>query len=346
LKLAARHIAIVRLSALGDVAMTVPVITALIEQNPDLKITVISKPFVKPLFAHLSNVNFIEAKVYDEHKGVLGLRKLSKAVLDLKIDAFVDLHDVIRTKILRSFIRMHGVPVAVINKGRQEKKELTKSQNKVFKQLPTTHDRYVEAFSALGIMLDWPFNAQAPKQPLLEKTAQLMGDWKGKAIAIAPFAAYEAKMYPLDLIREVLEKLSALDRYKIFLFGGGKNEKTLLEKLAVGLNNTQVVVGQLDLAAELALISNMDLMISMDSANGHLAANYGIPVLTLWGATHPYLGFTPYGQSMEQQLLPDLEKYPEIPTSVYGNKLPESHKDVMRSILPDKVVKKIQKLLK
>ena len=325
--------------------MTVPVVAALREQYPEIKITIISKPFVKPLFDHLVNVHFIEANVYGEHKGILGLRKLSKSILSHNIDAFIDLHNVIRTKILRSFIRMHGVPVSVIDKGRSEKKALTRSKNKQLSPLPTTHERYVVALSAAGIGLKWPSNVAVKKQPLLEKTAQLMGSWKGKAIAIAPFAAYEAKMYPLDLMRSVLEQLTSLGQYKLFLFGGGDAEKQKLTTLAKGLENTEVVVGRLNFTEELALISNMDLMISMDSANGHLAANYGIPVLTLWGATHPYLGFVPYGQPMTNQLLPDLKKYPEIPTSVYGNKLPESHKDVMTSILPEAVVKKVAEVI-
>lgn len=340
-----KHIAIVRLSALGDVAMTVPVISALSKQYPDLKITMVSKPFVKPLFAHLQNVNFVPAHVYKEHKGILGLRKLSKTILIEKVDAFVDLHNVIRTKILRSFVRMHAIPVAIIDKGRSQKKALTRPKNKIWKPLETTCERYVKAFEAIGLPIEWPYTAGTQKKPLRDQAAQIMGDWKGKAIAIAPFAAYEAKTYPLDLMREVLEKLSATGMLKLFLFGGGDREKELLIQLSDGLANTEVVVGKTNFENELTLISNMDLMISMDSANGHLAAIFGIPVLTIWGATHPFLGFTPYGQPEQNQVLPDLEKFPEIPTSVYGNKLPESHKEVMRSILPETIVQKSLKAL-
>ncbi|MEP2936592.1 MAG: glycosyltransferase family 9 protein [Gilvibacter sp.] len=341
----AKHIAIVRLSALGDVAMTVPVIGALSQQYPELQISVVSKPFVKPLFAHLSNVTFIEAHVYDAHKGVLGLRKLSKIIAAQQLDAFIDLHNVIRTKILRSFIRMQGVKVSVIDKGRAQKKALTRPKNKVWKPLETTAERYTKAFAAAGFPINWSSIGSASQKPLREAAAQIMGDWKGKAIAIAPFAAYEAKMYPLDLMRQVMEQLTADNRFKLFLFGGGEKEKAHLMELSKGLPNTEVVVGKMDFASELALISNMDLMISMDSANGHLAAIFGIPVLTLWGATHPFLGFVPHGQPEENQLLPDLKMYPEIPTSVYGNKLPESHKDVMRSISPEQVAQKAQNLL-
>jgi ADP-heptose:LPS heptosyltransferase len=86
-------------------------------------------------------------------------------------------------------------------------------------------------------------------------------------------------------------------------------------------------------------------MIAMDSGNGHLAANYGIPVLTLWGATHPSLGFMPYGQGPERQLYADRGQYPELPTSVYGNKLPQDYTELMRSIPVSDILSKVTQIL-
>ena len=59
----------------------------------------------------------------------------------------------------------------------------------------------------------------------------------------------------------------------------------------------------------------------MDSGNGHLAAMYGIPVITVWGVTHPYAGFAPFLQPEENSITADREQFPLIPTSVYGNKV-------------------------
>ena len=92
-------------------------------------------------------------------------------------------------------------------------------------------------------------------------------------------------------------------------------------------------------------MSALDLMIAMDSSNGHLAANFGLPVLTLWGATHPSLGFAPYGQPVANQLCADRTVFPMIPTSVYGNKLPPGAAQVMHSISPERVLEKALKIL-
>jgi ADP-heptose:LPS heptosyltransferase len=86
------------------------------------------------------------------------------------------------------------------------------------------------------------------------------------------------------------------------------------------------------LANEIEIISNLDLMISMDSANGHLAANYNVPVISLWGLTHPFGGFAPFLSNQKNMLVSSREKYPKIPTSAYGKKIPNGYENVMRTI--------------
>ena len=75
---------------MGDVAMTVPVLRALTKEYPDLKITVLTKAFFKPFFKDIKNVEVFEANVKGQHKGVLGLYKLSKALKSLHFDAVAD----------------------------------------------------------------------------------------------------------------------------------------------------------------------------------------------------------------------------------------------------------------
>ena len=90
----------------------------------------------------------------------------------------------------------------------------------------------------------------------------------------------------------------------------------------------------------------MDLMISMDSANGHLAANCEVPVLTVWGMTHPFCGFAPFDQGIENSIMIDRNYYPHIPTSIYGNKIPKGYENAFRSIEPKEVIEKALEILK
>jgi ADP-heptose:LPS heptosyltransferase len=80
----------------------------------------------------------------------------------------------------------------------------------------------------------------------------------------------------------------------------------------------------------------------MDSGNAHIAAMLGVKTVTLWGATHPFAGFAPFNQPLENCLTADRNQYPLLPTSVYGNKKVEGHEDVMRSITVEKVVRSVQ----
>ena len=250
----------------------------------------------------------------------------------------------IRSNVLRSFFRLSGKKTAQIDKGRAEKKALTREQDKIFGKLKTTHERYAQVFEDLGYKVHLKGDEVLPKQQLSDRVQDLMGNTPQKWLGIAPFAAHEGKKYPLELMDAVLADLNTKS-YKIILFGGGKEETHLLNVFASKYKNCVSVAGKFSFAEELALISHLDAMLAMDSGNGHLAALFGIPTITLWGITHPYLGFQPYKQPEANQLLADREQFPAIPTSVYGNKAPEGYEKAMYSIKPKTVLARIEAVL-
>lgn len=336
---------VIRLSAMGDVAMTVPVIKSLLDAYPDLKVTVLTKKFLVPIFNGLERVNVHIADVSGKHKGVFGLWKLYQELKVLKIDAVADLHNVLRSNILKQYFRLDRIPFIQIDKGRKEKKALTAEKNRVFKQLKTTHQRYADVFSQMGYPFNLTTNNYLPKRTLPKFILDTVGSDSRKWVGIAPFAAFSGKMYPLELMEQVVRDLNSTNQYKILLFGGGQKEKELLDSWAVTYKDCLSVVGKLTLEEELALISNLDVMVSMDSGNAHLAALFGIPTITLWGVTHPFAGFYPYGQDLDNALLSDRTNYPLIPTSIYGNKVPKGYENVMTSIAPEDVLEKIIFLL-
>lgn len=334
------HILVIRLSALGDVAMAVPVLRVFSQTYPEVRLTVVSRPFFKPLFDDVPNLDFLEADVKGKHKG-LGIFKLADEAKNLGIDAVADLHNVIRSKLITGFLSLKGIKTATIDKGRAEKKALTKNGTGEIFQLKTTHQRYAEVFEKLGFPLNLATHSFPQKKKLSPQLNALLGVEPKKFIGIALFAAFESKTYPPDLMKKVIEKLDAENKFKIFLFGGGEKETKLLKTLENQFANVTSVAGKFQLKEELSLISNLDVMVSMDSGNGHLAAMFGVPVITLWGVTHPFAGFAPFNQPLENHLCADREKYPLIPTSIYGNKFPKEYENAMRTISPEKVVEKI-----
>lgn len=344
-----QHILVFRLSAMGDVAMTVPVLRALNQQQPKLKLTVVSRPFFKPFFDGIPNVDFFAVDVQSRHKGFFGLLRLFSDLKKLKIDAVADLHNVLRSQIVRSLFALSGKKVVFTDKGRAEKKALTSLTNKVFKPVKSMVERHEETFKKLGLSIDLK-NPQFPTKAVLSNeilkiTGEIPTSIGMNWVGIAPFAQYEGKVYPLDLMQKVIDELAQNNSIKIFLFGGGKEEIQKLNQLQNNHLNVIVLAGKLKFKEELEVISNLDVMLSMDSGNAHIAAMLGVKVVTLWGVTHPFAGFVPFNQPLENCITADREKYPLLPTSIYGNKKVDGYGEVMRTIIPEKVVFKVKSLL-
>jgi len=329
---------------MGDVAMSIPVIRALTEKHPECKITVLSKPFFKPLFDKIPQVSFFAAQVNTKHKGILGLFKLYRELKKENITHVADFHNVLRSKILRTLFIFNGNPCICINKGRTEKKALTRTKNKIFKQLTTSHQRYAEVLNKLGFNLDLSNPTLIEKKKLSEKITIITGLKTDTWIGIAPFAAFKGKVYPLQLMEEVIKEMASKG-FKIFLFGGGKHEIKILNTIENTYKNVINLAGRLSFKEELEVISKLDLMVSMDSGNAHLAAMQQVKTITLWGVTHPYAGFAPFHQPDDYCLISDLEKYPKIPCSIYGNKVINGYENVMETISPDRVIEKIMSVL-
>lgn len=335
-----------RLSAMGDVAMTVPVLRAFVQQNPEVKITVVSRPFFKPFFEGIPNLSFFAFDEKQRHKGFLGLLRLFQDLKALHIDAFADLHNVLRSKVVRTLFALSGKKTAFVDKGREEKAALTRAENKIFKPLTTMFERHVKVFGQLGFRVDLS-NPTFPGKAILDsELIQLIGGNNQKLIGIAPFAQYDSKVYPLYLMQEVINRLASTKTHKILLFGGGKKEIELLDSLSKDKENVVVVAGKIKFHQELQLISNLDVMLSMDSGNAHIAAMLGVKVITLWGATHPFSGFSPFNQPLENALVSDRNLFPKLPTSVYGNKMVEGYEDAMRTISVESVIDKINSIIK
>ncbi len=339
-----KHLLVIRLSAMGDVAMMVPVLKAFCDEYPQVDVTVLTKEFFAPLFSQLPKVNILVAEVKGRHKGVFGLRRLYKESKSKNIDAVADLHNVLRSNVLKLFFKLGNYRLAQIDKGRSEKKALISGKQEQFKPLRTTHERYIDVFKQLGFELKLSETSVLDRMSPDEQVLQVLDSNGKKNIGIAPFAAFKGKMYPKNLMEKVMSDLDASDNFNILLFGGGESELEQLSLWEKKFQNITNASEKLSFEEELQLISNLDLMVAMDSGNGHLSAMYGVPTITLWGVTHPYAGFGPYGQPLENSLMANRKEFPSIPTSIYGNKMPMGYEKAMETIYPKEILKKIEKL--
>ena len=161
-----------------------------------------------------------------------------------------------------------------------------------------------------------------------------------KWIGIAPFAKHKGKIYPIEQQERVVAYFAAMPDVKVFLLGGGKSEKEVFDRWTAKYPSVLSLIGKLKMDTELNLMSHLDVILSMDSANMHLASLVNVPVVSVWGATHPYAGFMGWEQLPANTVQLDLSCRP---CSVYGQK-PCWRGDYacLRDIKPEEIIAKIE----
>lgn len=310
---------------MGDVVLLVPVVKSLVATYKDVEVTIVTRPKFAPFFYDIQRVVTFPADVDYTYNGIFGMRDLFRTLIrKADYDLVIDMHDHIRTVFLRTLFKIFGTDVIVFDKGRPEKKAFTRRENKNVTPLPHTTQRYKEAFEKAGFSFSI---LPAPHFTLNLSIEAAANDWlvkknlvkNEKWIGIAPFAMHATKIWPLDNYPAVMENVLKKLPVKFFLFGGGPREVKYFESLQERFpGQCEIVADQLKIRQEISLMQKLDLMLCVDSSNMHLAALAGIPLLSIWGGTHPDVGFGPLGKGKESIVQRSREELPCIPCSVYG----------------------------
>ena len=313
-----KNVLLIRFSAIGDVAMTVPVIQSLADAYPDVHFTVLSNVRFAPFYAKMpSNVSFMGVDLKKDYHGFGAMLKLFFQLRKRHFDAVADLHGVLRTTALSIFYRMFFTRVSRIDKDRSSRKRLTRQKNKDLTPRLTSFERYRVVLEKLGFKFELRFSSIfGDGKGDLSSIKGIIGDKDCTWVGIAPFAAHKGKIYPLYLMEEVVSQIDSACLCRQFVFAYGK-ERSLVEEWAQKYRSVEIIDPRLGLEGELVLISNMAVMLGMDSSNMHLASIVGTPVVSIWGATHPVAGFMGWGQNADDCMQLDL---PCRPCSIYGKK--------------------------
>lgn len=316
------HLLLIRLSALGDVVMLLPVVRSMREQHPEVQLSVLSQPFARPFFEAIEGVHFIEAEIHNRHKGILGLWRLARKLeKENSFTAIADVHSVLRSWLLTFFLCLLHFPrkyrIATINKGRKEKEHLTRAKAKQLVPLEHSVKRYADVLQRLTFKLQIPYELGGLEPVDLPPAVAPFFTHTRPRVGIAPFAKHKGKIYPLERTLELVKRLQR-QGIQVFLFGSQGDEQHLLERWATKPDIVVIPTYHLNLLEELSVMQRLDLMVAMDSANMHLASWAGTRVLSIWGATHRFAGFYGWGQS--ENLAVERDDIACRPCSIYGNK--------------------------
>ena len=329
-----KRMIVVRLSALGDVAMTIPPLYSLAKAYPHLRITMVTRPFFSRLFINCpENIDLLPVDFRSEYKGASGMWRLMRRLSALRPDYLADLHNVMRTWQIDAWMKLRGVKVAMVNKNRRARRRLFTHKE----SQPNYIDRYADVFARLGYPIKLTFRSlyqDTPAQPPIIPDSP--------AVGVAPFARYYNKTYPPEMTRRVVEILCSRG-ISVYLFGGRGEEENELSEWAAEIKGACCVAGKFPIDQEIALMSRMDVMVSMDSANQHLASLAGTRVVSIWGSTTPACGFMAYGQPQSSAIVIGADCQP---CSVAGKPTcPLGHLDCLCRISPEQIAGHVMNLI-
>jgi ADP-heptose:LPS heptosyltransferase len=336
---------IIRTSAMGDVALTVPVIKSLVQKYKDIEVILLTKPAFRPFFSSVPGLSIIDAEFKDNHYGLRGLYRLFRQIRrGGKIDYVIDLHDVFRSRVLRTLFFFTGSKINVIDKGRKEKRRLIKSKDSF--QLKHTVERYKDVVAGAGFPVDVDSSAAiVPAKEATGRAEKMINRGGGLNIGVAPYAKHQLKRWPEENMIKLLNLLSQNNEVHFWLFGGGHHEEAMLESFALRVPDSVIIAGKVTLDDELALISKLDFMICMDSSNMHMAALTGTKVISIWGGTHPAAGFGALNQPVEYSVQIPKKELLCRPCTIYGTgRCRRGDLACMNWLTPEMVIEKLVNL--
>lgn len=335
-----RNVLVMRLSVLGNVAMTIPVLYPVCKANPDTRFIMLTKMWPASMFHDRpANLKVVDFDVKGSHSGLIGLLKLAAQLHKLyDIDAVADLHNVSGTWIIDAYMKLKGARIARLDREKPKRRALV--SHRTNEPLTPIHDRYRNVFTQLGFEApadfthlydgcDWPTSPLVPDKEEGQR-------W----IAISPFSSHKHKTYPLEQMEQVIAELSKRENYWLFLMGGGKQEKIALRSIA---RKYKRVVSMAEVKHkfidEYALLGKCDLMLTMESANMHLASLVDLQAMTVWGPTSPACGYLGYNQVIEDDIQLDMDCRP---CSISGDKACKyGDYRCLKNIKPEYIVQRV-----
>jgi ADP-heptose:LPS heptosyltransferase len=338
------RILVIRLSAMGDVALAAPVLRSLSCRYPGDEVILITRKNFAPFFYSIQGLTLFHPDLDGRHSRLRGIIKLYWDLKSFgKIDYVIDIHNVLRTRLLRLLFALNGVHVSVIDKGRCDKNRVISGKEK--KQLIHTVERYRKAFEAAGFEVD-PSLEKALTVPVAAENmvARILSDSVLLNIGVAPYAKHALKVWPEENMKKLLKMISAKRPSRFWLFGGTE-EKERLNAFSKDVAGSENVAGSFTLEQELAFIGKLDFMIAMDSSNMHLAALSGTKVVSIWGGTDPLNGFGAWMQPDEYTIRIPAGELTCRPCTIYGKgECRRGDLACMNWLTPEIVFEKINKL--
>ncbi|MBK8575601.1 MAG: glycosyltransferase family 9 protein [Elusimicrobia bacterium] len=328
-----RRVLVIRLSSLGDVVLTAPVLAALKAAWPGCHLTFLTKGAFAPVFSHSPHVNKV---LQFEDKGLWGW---AREIRQSRFDVIIDLHDTFRSRVW-SFLS--GAPRTVrYDKRAADRRRLVWTKRVSPRLSGGVVDRYLETLTVLGISSAHrvPQLFLGPEERLPDHLEKRLGP--GPFVAIAPGALHPTKRWGPDRFAEAADRLA--EGKPVILLGAPADAPAAEAVLQTLTSSAQSFVGQTSVREMMLILRRCALLLTNDSGAMHVAAALGVPTVAIFGPTVKPFGFFPVGAWTSAIEAANLDCRP---CSVHGSKTcPLKHFRCMKEVTVDQVVKTAQTLL-
>jgi len=315
----ALRVLLLRLSSLGDIVLTQPLIQALRTHYPDARIDLVVRKEYADVMRGVSELtNLLELDLSKPNE----MSKLKTRLAATKYTHVLDLHNNYRTKRLR---QLRGAKVRAVYKRSFQRWLLVKFKINALKDTPDVIGRYFEVAKVLSLTDDGSapsFRNNAQREPRL--------------VAIAPGSKHWNKRWPTQYFIEVIGKL-IIEGWKVELFGSVEDKPLALE-IAENVDSDHVksFAGELTIAESMERMARASLAITNDSGLMHVASALGIPTIAIFGPTVREFGFMPRAKTAT--ILENKGLYCRPCTAIGKDSCPDKHFKCMKEITPGQVL--------
>lgn len=324
-------IAILRLSSLGDIVLTSPLVDALRHKYHDARIDFVVKKEYAELAERLPGVSHVIS--IDTSNGIEGLRKLKHQLRKNEYDIVLDLHNNTRTIYLRSGLAPY---VSVIKKRSYKRLLLVRKKIDFLENVPDVIGRYFETAFDLGV----PDDGKAPR---LVKKLHFASTQDIFRVALCPGSKHWNKQWPTEYWQRLAQELAEVN--VMLEFYGSKSEQPIVNEILKAIPSTSQVkdfTGVLPLPKVIDYMARCRIAITNDSGLMHIANAVGIPTISFFGPTVKAFGFAPRAETA--QILEVEGLYCRPCTTIGRNDCPEKHFRCMRELTPESVLERFHKV--
>lgn len=336
-------ILIIRLSSIGDILLTTPVIRLLKQKFPDSSIDFVIRKEFADLLVHHPAIHRLY--LFDKTRNFKSLKRIKTEIKNCRHDLIIDLH-----KNFRSFyltFNSRAPKIIRYRKGIVSRFFYVKFKIKIYRKIVPIYLRYLDCLVPYQIFYDHRgldiFFDQETEKSIFHKYSDFLNMNTAPIIGVAPGANHGTKRWTIEGFSAVINDLSGVRNFKIIIFGNHADREIAqclnIDKKQLVLNTT----GELSVLETGALMTHCDLLITNDSGLLHLAAAIKKKVVAIFGSTTEELGFFPY---TTEHIVVQNNNLKCRPCSHIGrNKCPEGHFKCMQEITASEVIRAVAKLL-